>query len=130
VTDLETVETELRANGVDVDALTTGTRAGDDGGDDGAERVLELTYTTAFPGSSVEHGEMGRALNALIDLADDGEWDPARVEATVLRSPGDVLGTWHADPDWFRGLTDYRLSETEFSQRVLATLDESGDRGP
>jgi hypothetical protein len=70
---------------------------------------------------------MGRALNALIELARDDEWTPVRVEATVLLSPGNVIGTWYAEPDWFEGLSSYRLSETEFSQRVLATID--GDDG-
>ncbi|QKG93281.1 hypothetical protein HPS36_10530 [Halorubrum salinarum] len=109
------LEPELRSYGVSVESI--------DGGD-----PLELTYMTAFPGREVHRGEIGRALNALIDEAEAGEWDPVRVEGTVVRSPGDVLGTWHAEAEWFEALIGYEISETEFSSRVLETLShEPGD---
>ena len=110
------VEPALRSYGISVEAI--------DGGD-----PLDLTYMTAFPGREVHHPEIGRALNALIDRADADEWDPVRVEATVMRSPGDVLGTWHAEAEWFEALASYELSETEFSSRVLETLshDDSAE---
>ncbi|RLM66952.1 hypothetical protein DVK05_06900 [Halorubrum sp. Atlit-8R] len=109
------LEPELRSYGVSVESI--------DGGD-----PLELTYMTAFPGREVHRGEIGRALNALIDEAEADEWDPVRVEGTVVRSPGDVLGTWHAEAEWFEALIGYEISETEFSSRVLETLShESGD---
>lgn len=88
---------------------------------------VELSYVTAHPAMDVNHMEMGRALNAFIDLAEAGEWDPTRVEATVLRFEDDPIDTWCAEADWFEGLLDYRLTETEFSTRVLETLDESED---
>lgn len=106
------LEDELRSYGVDVESLETG-------------ECVDLTYTTAFPGDSVDHAEMGRALNALVDLASMDVWDPVRVEATVVRSPGDVLGRWHAEADWFERLSTYELSETEFSSLVLETLEET-----
>jgi hypothetical protein len=108
------LEPELRSYGVSVEAL--------DEGD-----PLELTYMTAFPGREVHHGEIGRALNALIDEAEADEWDPVRVEATVVRSPGDVLGTWHAEAEWFEALIGYEISETEFSSRVLETLSHESE---
>jgi hypothetical protein len=108
------VEPALRSYGISVEAI--------DGGD-----PLELTYMTAFPGREVHHPEIGRALNALIDRADADEWDPVRVEATVVRSPGDVLGTWHAEAEWFEALASYEISETEFSTRVLETLSHDDD---
>ncbi|KOX98244.1 MULTISPECIES: hypothetical protein [Halorubrum] len=111
------LEPELRSYGVSVESI--------DGGD-----PLELTYMTAFPGREVHRGEIGRALNALIDEAEADEWDPVRVEGTVVRSPGDVLGTWHAEAEWFEALIGYEISETEFSSRVLETLShEPGDGG-
>jgi len=103
------VEPALRSYGISAEAV--------DGGD-----PLDLTYMTAFPGREVHHGEIGRALNALIDRAEADAWDPARVEATVVRAPGDVLGTWHAEAAWFEELIAYEISETEFSTRVLETL--------
>jgi len=137
--DLTGIEAELRSYGVSVESVETVSRAGgtgdgesgDEGGADGRDgpdgerEVLELEYMTAFPGEHVHHQEMGRALNALIELAEGDDWEPTRVEATVVLAPGTVLGTWHAERDWFEGLLDYRLSETEFSQKVLGTLDES-----
>jgi hypothetical protein len=45
----------------------------------------------------------------------------------VLRFEGEPMDTWHAEADWFDGLLDYRLTETEFSTRVLETLDEGAD---
>ena len=103
------VEPALRSYGISVEEI--------DEGD-----PLNLTYMTAFPGREIHRGEIGRALNALIDRAEADEGDPVRVEATVVRSPGDVLGTWHAEPEWFEALAAYKISETEFSTRVLETL--------
>jgi len=108
------VEPTLRSYGISVEAV------------DGAD-PLELTYMTAFPGREVHRGEIGRALNALIDRAEADAWDPVRVEATVVRSPGDVLGTWRAEAAWFEGLIAYEISETEFSARVLETLTHADE---
>ncbi|MWV63802.1 hypothetical protein GRS48_03035 [Halorubrum sp. JWXQ-INN 858] len=117
------VEPTLRSYGISVESL--------DGGE-----PLELTYMTAFPGREVHRREIGRALNALLDRADAGAWDPVRVEATVVRSPGDPLGTWTAEGDWFEALIDDDLTETAFSTRVLHTVshvdaeDDTNDDGP
>ncbi|VTT85529.1 V6 protein [Halorubrum sp. DM2] len=108
------VEPALRSYGVSVESIDLGD-------------PLELTYMTAFPGREVHRGEIGRALNALIDRAEADEWDPVRVEGTVVRSPGDVLGTWHAEAEWFEALNSYEISETEFSARVLDTLSHESD---
>jgi hypothetical protein len=106
------LEAELRSNGISVEEVDRG-------------ETVELTYVTAFPGERVHHMEMGRALNTFVELAEDGAWEPTRVEATVLRFEDDVQGTWYAEPEWFEGLLEYRLSETEFSQKVLDTLEET-----
>ncbi|MEF8800612.1 MAG: hypothetical protein V5A38_08390 [Halolamina sp.] len=108
--ELTGVEAELRSNAISVERLELGD-------------PIELTYTTAFPGASVNHGEIGRALTSFIDLFED-ELETRRVEGTVLRSDSDVQGEWHAEADWFEALADYRISETEFSARVLDTLEE------
>lgn len=105
------LEDELRSNGIDVEEVSPGD-------------PVELTYMTAFPGDRVHHKEMGRALNTFIDRHEDGRWDPVRVEATVVRAPDDVQGTWHAEPEWFEDLAEYRIGEEEFSARVLDTLSE------
>lgn len=108
--ELTGVEAELRSNAISVERLELGD-------------PIELTYTTAFPGESVNHGEIGRALTTFIDLFED-DLETRRVEGTVLRSDSDVQGEWHAEAAWFEALADYRISETEFSARVLDTLEE------
>jgi hypothetical protein len=119
VTDTDAItglEGDLRTNGVDVESIERGDR-------------LRLTYTTAYPGDSVDHGEMGRVCNTLLDRAEAGEWEPVPVEATVLRFEGDVQGTWRVDPAWVEGVLDYSLSEEAFSARVLDSLAEAGGDG-
>jgi hypothetical protein len=113
------LEGELRSNGISVEAIDRG-------------ETIDVEYLTAFPGREVNHQEMGRACNTFIDLVEADDWSPRRVEATVLRSDDDVLGTWHIEPEWIEGLVEYRLSEEDFSERVLDTLDHdpaSGDDG-
>jgi hypothetical protein len=114
------LEGELRSNAISVEAIDV-------------EEHVDLTYLTAFPGTRVNHQEMGRACNTFIDLHAAGEWDPCRVEATVLRADDDVLGTWHIEPEWITGYAEYRLSDEDFSERVLGTLshavDEAGGDG-
>jgi hypothetical protein len=104
------LETRLRNAGIDVAAVES-------------VDPVELSYVTAYPGADVNHMEMGRLLNELLDLAREDDWEPTSVEATVLRFEDDVMNTWHADAEWFEQLLQYRLSETEFSARVLETLE-------
>jgi hypothetical protein len=106
----ERLTEELRGHNVDVQSL--------DPGD-----PLELTYLTAFPGREVNHTEMGQALTAFVELVEADEWEPSRVEATVLRSDDDVQATWHCEAAWFEELVSYGISETEFSSRVLETVE-------
>ncbi|WP_372912142.1 hypothetical protein [Salinigranum sp.] len=103
------LEGDLRSNGISVEALSV-------------EEAVDLTYLTAFPGSRINHQEMGRACTVFLDYAETDEWSPRRVDATVLRSDDDVLGTWHIEPEWITGYTEYRLSDEDFSERVLDTL--------
>lgn len=105
------LEGELRSKGISVEDVETGD-------------TVHLTYMTAFPGERVNHQEMGRALNVFVELAEEDRWKPKRVEATVVRTDDDVQGRWHADPEWFEALLSYEMTETEFSTRVLETLDE------
>ncbi|WP_280537614.1 hypothetical protein [Halopenitus sp. POP-27] len=117
--DADALADELRSFGVSVESLslTAGT--------------VDVTYLTAFPGETVTKREIGRACNALIDLAEQGRWNPQPVEATVIRAPGDVLGWWSVDPAWIDDLVAEELTETEFSTRVLETVvhDVDADAG-
>ncbi|WP_418281589.1 hypothetical protein [Halorubrum sp. DTA98] len=111
------VEPTLRTYGISVEEVDSG-------------EPLDLTYMTAFPGREIHRREIGRALNALIDRAEADVWDPVRVEATVIRSPGDPLGTWTAEGDWFEELIAGDVTETEFSTRVLETVTHVGVEPP
>ncbi|WP_049986885.1 hypothetical protein [Halobellus rufus] len=106
------LEGDLRSNGISVESI-------DPSGD-----AVDLVYLTAFPDVSVNHQEMGRALRTFVDAAEHDEWEPKRVEATVLRHDDDVQGTWHAEGEWFREYVAYDISGEEFSERVIATLSE------
>jgi hypothetical protein len=108
--ELTGAEAELRSNAISVEDVELGD-------------PIELTYMTAFPGESVNHQEIGRALSTFIDLFED-DLDRRRVEGTVLRADDDVQGTWYAEAEWFEALADYRITETEFSTKVLETLEE------
>ena len=106
------LEGELRSNTIDVQSI------------DHTDDAVRLSYLTAFPGVSVNHGEMGRALRTFVDTAEHDEWDPVRVEAIVLRHDDDIQGTWYADPGWFRAYLEYDISGEEFSERVIGTLSD------
>ncbi|MGQ4555200.1 hypothetical protein [Halobellus sp. GM3] len=108
------LEGELRSNGISVESIDLG------------GETVELVYLTAFPDVHVNHQEMGRALRTFVDAADHGEWEPTRVEATVLRHPDDVQGTWHAEAEWFRQYQNYDLDGEAFSALVIETLSEGG----
>ena len=109
------LEGELRSNGINVESLDT------------SGETVDIVYLTAFPDVSVNHQEMGRALSTFVDAIEHGEWEPTRVEATVLRHEEDVQGTWHAEPEWFRQYAEYDITGEEFSARVIDTLAE-GER--
>lgn len=113
--DAETLEPELRSYGISVEHVSVD------------DDVIDLEYMTAFPADRIHDGEIGRACNTLIDMIEADECEPMRIDATVVRSPGDVLGGWHAEAEWFEQLTTYEISETEFSKRVLETVRHEGE---
>ncbi|WP_424006415.1 hypothetical protein [Haloferax denitrificans] len=108
------VEEALRGNGISVESVSF-------------DDPVSLTYLTAFPDVEPDHGEVGRAVTAFLDLSRDDDFDPRTVEATVLRSEGDVQATWTLEADWIRAYNDYALDDEELSQRVLDSLYEGGD---
>ncbi|KTG09281.1 hypothetical protein AUR64_15970 [Haloprofundus marisrubri] len=115
MTDPSVIEEELRGNGISVESVDV---------DGGTEGRVDLTYMTAFPAAHVNRREVGQALTAFIDLAQRGEWEPAPVYATSIRIDDDVQGRWRADADWFDGYLSYNLSDEDFSELVLDTLEE------
>ncbi|MFC7098270.1 hypothetical protein [Halobaculum marinum] len=109
---------ELRTNGVDVEEVRV------------TPERFAVAYTTTLPGAEPDHAEMGRICNTFIDLVEADEVDARRIEATSLRFENDVQATWCVEPDWIDGLTTYRLSEEEFSARVLDSVEVDPDDTP
>ncbi|QIO21919.1 hypothetical protein [Haloarcula sp. JP-L23] len=90
------------------------------------EREDENTYAVTYESiaaeqGSVPHSEIGRVINVLRDLHAD-DWSGADVEATVHDLEGEVRGYWYVDAEWFDGLHNGDLSQTDFSEKVLETL--------
>ncbi|WP_348611719.1 hypothetical protein [Halobaculum rarum] len=114
-TDESALARELRADGIDVADVRLS-----------PERVA-VAYTTTLPAERPAHGEMGRVCNTVIDLVEAGDLEPRRVDATSLRFEDDVQATWHVEAAWLDDLTNYRISEEEFSARVLETVETDPD---
>ncbi|WP_416840792.1 hypothetical protein [Haloferax sp. DFSO52] len=104
------IEEALRGNGISVESLSV-------------DETVSVTYLTAFPDVEPDHGEVGRAVTAFLELA-EGDWTPQTVEATILRSEDDVQATWRLEDDWVEAYNKYALDDEDLSERVLATLYE------
>ena len=87
-TDESALARELRADGIDVADVRLS-----------PERVA-VAYTTTLPAERPAHGEMGRVCNTVIDLVEEGDLEPLRVDATSLRFENDVQATWHVEAEW------------------------------
>lgn len=87
------------------------------------DEAMEITYETVHATDGVPHNDIGRVVNLLRDFREEG-WEPVAVEATVTDLEGEELGTWEAEADWFHELAADEITETDFSQRVLETIEE------
>lgn len=107
--DPEQFEARLTSHGVYVTAF------------DRRDDAIGIEYESINAGQidDVPHGEIGRVINLYRDMAEA----PTRIEATVTDLDGDPIGTWRVEAGWLDALADDRLSEVEFSQRVLETID-------
>ncbi|KAB1187892.1 MULTISPECIES: hypothetical protein [Haloferax] len=108
-----TVEEALRGNGISVESLSI-------------DDHVSMTYLTAFPDVEPDHGEVGRAVTAFLELANDEALEPTTVDATILRSEGDVQATWRLEADWIRAYNRYEIDDVELSERVLDSIYEEG----
>jgi hypothetical protein len=108
----ERLEQRLMSHGVYVTNLTTD------------EGTLRVEYETATPGAGVPHREVGRVLNRLLALSEDG-WDPTDVRAEVASIEDEPRGTWRADREWLVGHARGEISDVDLSQRVIETIDEA-----
>ena len=82
-----------------------------------------LEYESLYAEEGViPHREVGRVINVFLDLHDD-DWSGVDIEAVVTDLEGEPQGDWRVDADWFAALNAGSLSETDFSAKVIATLE-------
>lgn len=70
----------------------------------------------------IPHREVGRVVNVFLDLHPD-DWTGADIEGVVTDLEGTPLGEWTVEADWLDALTDDDITEEEFSERVVDTLE-------
>ncbi|AGB39326.1 hypothetical protein [Natronococcus occultus] len=112
------LENRLMSNGIYVTDVSW-PDGGSDEPVDGA--AIDLEYETVAEASFVTTDEVSAVVRMLLAVAEERGWTPGRLEATSLSTDGDRRGHWHVEGEWFAGL-GVELTETEFSQRVLATV--------
>lgn len=87
------------------------------------EDRIEIEYETIAPGEGVPHQQIGRMINIFREAVEEG-WEPTTIEATAVDGDGEIRGTWKMDVEWLHALENDELSEIDFSERVLESLDE------
>lgn len=109
--DADQLEARLTSHGVYVTSL------------DAETNHLTITYESVTGGQTgaVPHREVGRVINVVRDLTES----PVEIRGTVTDLDDEPIGDWHAEADWLRALEDGDLSEVDFSQRVLETIDHA-----
>lgn len=106
------VESRLMAHGIYVQQCTE---------EDGR---YSLRYESmAAETGVIPHRELGRVINVFRDLHDD-DWSGVTIDATVLDLDGNEQVEWYVDADWLDSLHNGELTEIEFSERVVSTLEE------
>lgn len=106
------IESRLTSHGVYVEDVTESA--------DG----YHLSYESISTDSEgiVPHREVGRVINVFRDLHDD-DWSGAPIEAEVQDLDGEPQGRWHVDAAWIDELHNGDLTEVEFSEQVVATIE-------
>lgn len=84
----------------------------------------EITYESiaADQASAIPHREVGRVVNVFRDIEDD----PVEIRATVRDMDSTTLGTWHAPRDWLAALEADEMTELEFSEKVVDSIEPAG----
>jgi len=84
-----------------------------------------VTYQSAAADANGEipHQQVGDVVNDFRKLFDRRDWPVRSVEATVTDLDDDPLGSWRAERSWFVALADGDLTEVEFSERLLDSLE-------
>lgn len=87
------------------------------------EERIDIEYESIAAGrtDAVPHREVGRVINAVRDLTET----PRNLRGSVTDLDGERVGRWRTEAEWLRALESEELSEVDFSQRVIETIDES-----
>ncbi|MEF8812814.1 MAG: hypothetical protein V5A55_03235 [Halovenus sp.] len=111
------IEARLTSHGVYVDEVEY------------VDDTYRLTYESISTASEgiVPHREVGRVINVFRDLHDE-EWNGANIEAVVTDLEGRELGEWHVEQEWLASLNDDTLSEVEFSEKVIETIEPADEQ--
>lgn len=120
------LENRLMSHGIYVSEVE---RLADETGEPDGEPIdardgtdVRLEYETIAEVDVVTSDEVGAVVRTLLEIADEREWTPGRLEVASLTTDGDLRGRWHVEGEWFDRLGD-DLSELEFSERVLETIE-------
>ncbi|WP_458209994.1 hypothetical protein [Haladaptatus sp. NG-SE-30] len=84
------------------------------------EERLKVAYESINAGQTgaVPHREVGRVINVVRDLTTS----PIAIRGTVADLDGEQIGSWYVEAEWLRALEEDSLSEVDFSQRVIETI--------
>jgi hypothetical protein len=105
------IESRLTSHGIYVEEVVD---------DDGRFEVIYESM--AADEGVIPHREAGRVINVFRDLHTD-DWSGADISGTVLNLDGERQGTWHVEADWIDELHNGELTELEFSERVIETIE-------
>jgi hypothetical protein len=110
------IEARLTSHGVYVDEI------------DDTDSGYDITYESVSVDSDgiVPHREIGRVINVFRDLHDN-DWSGEPIEATVTNLDGVPLGRWHVEQEWFDELHNGDLTEVDFSEKVIETVEQVTD---
>ncbi|MFP9192201.1 hypothetical protein [Natronosalvus vescus] len=106
-----TLENRLMSQGVYIEAYES------------TEGGTRIEYEMVHDAPGVTTHEVSIVVRTVLTIVEERpEWEPGRLEAVSTTTDGAIRGTWFVDASWFEQLGT-ELSEVEFSQRVLDTVN-------
>jgi len=105
------LEVRLTSHGVYVEAVVE---------DDASYKVTYESISADSEGV-VPHREVGRVINVFRDIHDD--WAGGDIDAVVMDFDGTEQGQWHVEGEWLDELHNGDLTEVEFSEKVVGTIE-------
>lgn len=85
------------------------------------DRLVAEYYSNAQTETELAE-EMGYLVGAYAGVVDEG-YGGERMDVTVLAADGSTAGTFHAERGWAESYNTGEMSDEEYSQRVLQTLE-------